>query len=514
MNIQRVKNVLAFSLLLLFNFAFWRESWGVNLVIFGLSLSSVLYFINNEETMLDFKLSMLVLGQLATAVSVLVFNSNISVIAYIVSVLLVCGVFIQKKFQSIYYLGFSVIANMFRNFPQFGKRSKEEKEKVPFIKRYNWIKISLIPISLTVLFYYLYRLANPAFNEWTKLFWANFAEYWEMIFEDYPLTRFLFIAVGGLIISSLVWAKPILAFIKSDEKELNDMSRDKKLKTYSKHGVRKARNVIRGLSQDLVNEYRIALLTFASLNVLLLIFNISDIYNVWLGKAYTVSGPHFSQMLHTGTTLLIFTILLSVGIVLFHFRGNLNFLRKRKLVKNLAMIWLFQNVILALGVMMRAYHYISYYGLTYKRIGVVVFTLLVVGGLFTVINKVRGSKTTYYLYRQNFAYSYIVLVLLSFFNWDVYIAKHNLTRIETHDIDTNFLLDLNERALFVLEDHKTAFEGKYYNKFFAGEYRGMSQIDVLNKRIRKFKKQQEKRTFWSWNYGDEKCLKELTEVSM
>ena len=390
---QRVKNGLSIFLLLLFNFAFWRESWGVNLVVFGLSLSSVLYFINKERTKIGFKLFLLIVGQLSTASSVLIFNSNVSVFAYIISVILVCGVFIQNNYQSIYYLGFSFIANMFRNFPQLGKRKREENERAPILKRYNWIKISFIPILLTVLFYYLYKLANPAFNEWTKLFWANFAEYWEMIFQDYPLTRFLFIILGGLIISSLVWNRPVKAFIKSDENELNEMRRDKKNKTYSKYSLRKYKTGILGLSQDLVNQYRIALLTFASLNALLLLFNVSDVYNVWMGKAYEISATHFSQMLHKGTYLLIFSILLSVGIVLFHFRGNLNFLKKRKLIKRLAVIWVFQNIILSLGVMMRAYHYISYYGLTYKRIGVVVFTLLVMGGLITVINKIRGKSS-------------------------------------------------------------------------------------------------------------------------
>ena len=65
------------------------------------------------------------------------------------------------------------------------------------------------------------------------------------------------------------------------------------------------------------------------------------------------------------------------------------------------MLWVVQNFILGISVFLRNYHYISFHGLAYKRIGVIVFLVLVLIGLVTLFVKLRERKSFFYLVRVN-----------------------------------------------------------------------------------------------------------------
>jgi hypothetical protein len=53
---------------------------------------------------------------------------------------------------------------------------------------------------------------------------------------------------------------------------------------------------------------------------------------------------------HEGTYLLILCILMAMGVLLWFFRGNLNFLPDNERLRWLAHLWLAQNAMLALSV--------------------------------------------------------------------------------------------------------------------------------------------------------------------
>src|SRR4029078_3225426 len=128
--------------------------------------------------------------------------------------------------------------------------------------------------------------------------------------------------------------------------------------------------------------------------------NCVDITYVWFGFTYN-NDINLSEYVHEGTGLLIFSILLAMVLLLFFFRGNLNFYKQNKWLRAGAYAWLLQNSILAVSVLFRDYYYIQHYGLAYKRIGVLIFLAMVLMGLITVFIKIQKRKTAYYLLRVN-----------------------------------------------------------------------------------------------------------------
>ena len=141
-----------------------------------------------------------------------------------------------------------------------------------------------------------------------------------------------------------------------------------------------------------------ALITLIALNALLLCVNLLDINVFFLER--NAMNSDYSSMLHKGTWILIFSIILSAIIVLYIFRKNLNFYPKNKSLKIATYIWICQNVLLTCSVLMRVYHYVIHHGLAYKRIGVVIFVSATLFGLATLIFKVKAKKNKY-LFTQN-----------------------------------------------------------------------------------------------------------------
>ena len=107
----------------------------------------------------------------------------------------------------------------------------------------------------------------------------------------------------------------------------------------------------------------------------------------------------YYEFVHEGTWLLVFSVFLSAAIALFFFKGNLNYFSKNKWLKRLTIVWIAQNLVMVISVMLRNYWYITYFGLAYKRIAVLFFLLLTMIGLITIIIKILNKKSSYYLWR-------------------------------------------------------------------------------------------------------------------
>jgi hypothetical protein len=109
-----------------------------------------------------------------------------------------------------------------------------------------------------------------------------------------------------------------------------------------------------------------ALISLLLLNGLLIVVNSIDIYYLWIYFEYT-PGLNLSDLTHQGAELLILSIVLAMVLVMFFFRGNLNFYRKNKWLKWCAYLWIIQNIVLVISVVIRDYHYITKLGFAYKR---------------------------------------------------------------------------------------------------------------------------------------------------
>lgn len=322
------------------------------------------------------------------------------------------------------------------------------------------IKYIVLPLLMIVIFCSLYSIANPIFNKYTRLITDNIGYFFNTIFNflfiDISLPKCLFILLGICITGGVVVG------IKSkllDEVELNENDQlTRKRRDKTKHSLfQDFRTLMAGNQAKkklaLKTENIVGTISFIALNLLLLFLNAIDVSTLWFNNAiYT--GKNFSAELHDGTNTLIFSIVIAMFIIVYFFSGNLNFYSKNKWIKLLAYIWIAQNVFLVLSVFHRDYNYIFYHGLTYKRIGVAVFATLSLIGLATVYIKVAKQKTVFFLYRVNSKIWYVLLVLLSFINWDVLIVNHNLVNASKIGIDVDHLMSLSDKTLPILQKNR------------------------------------------------------------
>jgi hypothetical protein len=236
-------------------------------------------------------------------------------------------------------------------------------------------------------------------------------------------------------------------------------------------------------------------------NALIMILNIIDISFVWIGFDSS-RVDNLAYFVHEGTYYLIFSILLSMTILLFYFRGNLNFYKNNYFLKFLAYLWIVQNGIMAISVMLRNYYYINYYyALSYKRIGVMIFLLLVFTGLITMFIKIYSKKTLFYLLKVNSTAAFIVMILIGSLSWDYHIAQFNLLNPDKVEIDAAYLFTLSDDVLPVLDENKNVIDRDI---MFREGFRRYIQNGVMELKYRKnrFIEKQAKYSWLSWNYAD------------
>ncbi|MGV3538427.1 MAG: DUF4173 domain-containing protein, partial [Rufibacter sp.] len=242
-------------------------------------------------------------------------------------------------------------------------------------------------------------------------------------------------------------------------------------------------------------EYRTGYLLLVLLNVLILVFNLSDSYYLTVGEL--PEEVSFSEYLHQGVNTLILSILMAIAVLLVLFRGNLNFYSKNKALKALAYLWLTQNVLLVAITLSKNTLYIMEFGLTYKRIGVYTYlTLTAIGLLFSYL-KIKNVQTNWYLFRKNAWAVYLVLVVASCINWDRLITTYNLTYSPRPD--KAYLLRLSDSNLSILYQHS-----QVPNSGFTS-----SQISQIAYWRKEFLYSQRNKDWQSWNYNDWRVAQEL-----
>jgi hypothetical protein len=252
---------------------------------------------------------------------------------------------------------------------------------------------------------------------------------------------------------------------------------------------------------------------FVLLNVLLVVVNATDIWYVWF-KFDFQSHRDLSQFVHEGTYLLIYSILLSMALVVFFFKGNLNFIKQSPTLKGWAFAWMVQNMVLTISVGFRNYYYIEYYALAYKRMGVVVFLLLVLIGLITILIKLKRNCSGYFLLRVNGWCMYVVFVFLSLIPWDQWILLYNLNAKHKAGFDVLFIDQLSDKTLPIVYSHLPIIQQEWA-KVHLDDPRYSECMDFdcfllqLKGRTEHYLWQHENLGWPSWNWADAQAVSAL-----
>jgi hypothetical protein len=512
MNIRNKASVLLLILLLVYNFSFWGEKIGLNLLIF-LFLSSITMILLNDENLKSRNVILSLLASLYSSAMVVVNNSGFSVTAAFFSFAIFMGFIHQPKLKTVFSALLTSMAdliifpyNVFIEIKYFAGRSK------PVRLIFRLAAIMLIPAIVFTVFYSIYAYSNPVFYDYSVTFWDTIWKYIHEIFVNYPVLRFFYIFFGLILITGFIYNRNISAFAELDGSFLDFLKRDKFFKTHSRSKPTPKRHLLfeavsyRFKPTTLKLETRIGIVLVVMTNALLLLLNYIDLNFTWLGFD-TAKVDNLAYHVHNGTYLLIFSIMLSMAILLYFFRGSQNFFSGSKFLRYGAYLWIAQNAFMALSVVLRNLYYIEYYyALSYKRIGVMIFILLTLTGLVTMLLKISQKRTTYWLLKVNSTAAFCALLLMASFSWDKTIAEFNLSNPDKNKIDLEYLFRLSDDVLPVLDKNKDVINRPYleYGFMFSDELNGLA---VYKSKVNRFIREQQRYSWLSWNLPDSETMR-------
>lgn len=445
---------------ILFNYLFWMEEHGINLLLYSIFLLIILLVdkeIPKSKNMLIVSACHLFAGLLV------VFNqSELTIIAWYISLAIFIGVVHAQQLRSIFAAFLVAIIqmvtapfNLFKKIinTRFGKLSIK-----PLLKP---IKYIIIPFFVLLVFSGLYSAASPVFAKYLGEGVTAILDLLEKVFyfffSDVSFARLMHTIFGILLTAGI-----IISFANKDvekaemtlqEKLLRKRKNNKKVSFISELSQLFLGNLLKR-KMALKTEYIIGIISFVALNLLLLALNSIDFTTLWIGNVSSFDDTYLSTQLHEGANSLIFSIMMAMLVILYFFSGNLNFFSKNKTLKILAYAWIIQNTFLVFSVLIRDYHYISLSGLTYKRIGVLVFLTLCLIGLFTVYIKVAQQKTLFFLVKVNGQIWYILLLVFGIVNWDVFIVNYNINNRDKIALDLDHLMEMSDKTLPIIDKNR------------------------------------------------------------
>lgn len=408
---------------LLFSTLFHKQGIGLNLSIFSVLTIIVMFFYNKAAFKQKSTIAYSVL-YLVTAIAVFIYNNSLSIIANTVAFFTLVGQ-ISNQNTSIYvnWLNglYSILAGFFhRNF-----NADEHKEEVVSKRDIDYLhlfKIIGIPLIVVIIFISLYKNGNPVFNELINGIDFSFINF-----------QWILVALCGYYLLSNI-SEPVIV----DPATTIDTQTENDLTQQGETNI-----------DDLKKEHQFGFILITALNVLIILFLITDI--TYLLTSTDLRASSFSNQVHSGIYALISSIVIAIVIILYFFRGNLNFYTKNKNLKRVAYLWIALNALLVVSIVIKDAQYIYYFGLTYKRIGVLIYLLLTVIGLITTSIKVKNIKNFWYLFRINTLTAFTILVVSCTINWDSYITIYNLNYSQS--MDFKYLIELSENNTFILKNY-------------------------------------------------------------
>ncbi|MEE9408911.1 MAG: DUF4173 domain-containing protein [Polaribacter sp.] len=424
---------------LLFSILFYSQNIGVNLLLFTI-LTIVILAIKNPKPFKNKGNNLKVLGYLITGITVFIYKSDLSIIANIIAFFTFIGSLSEQK-SSIYIQWingiYTTVVSYFSIYfdtlnSEVEKVKKEKKEKINYG---YWLKIVGIPAIVIIIFINLYRVGNPVFDELITNIDLSFINFQWLLFT--ALGYYLFYNISNPIQIEPVTSIDINTGNNLEKSSLEYIS-PKKLKS----------------------EKQLAIVLMILLNTLIVLFLITDI--VHLSELHNMVASQLSAQVHNGVNALIFSNLLAIVIILYFFRGNLNFFEENKDLKIITFVWIFLNLSVVIITVIKNIEYIVSFGLTYKRVGVIFFLIATSIGLITTFIKVSKIKNLWFLFRKNTQIAFVILIMSSTINWDKIITYYNVNNAD--QMDLNYLINLSDNNTFILKDYAEKNEINVTNK--------------------------------------------------
>lgn len=446
---------LVATLVILSDYLFWHESAGLNVLVYLLLLvgAHLLLLPRHAPVRRTASFRAVVAGCLLSGGLVAWYGSSTAVLAALASGLLLVGLVNQPQLRLLGYAALTAAAGV---LPAVGAvlGSIRAPRQVRRRLRRGWFygRMLGLPLATLLVFQSLFALANPRYAALSAQFWNVLGEWLGRLFDAILVPHLLFLLLCGVGAAGALVVVPV-HFFGDHESHFGEFVRRQRDRVASLAVRRPNFTPTTRRLLDLRKEWLAAVVSFGLLNSLLLVVNVVDINWIWLGFE-PVPGFDLTQFVHEGTYVLIFSILLAAGIMLWFFRRNLNFYQPGlPLLRWGATLWVLQNLVLAISVGLRNYYYIVYTGLAYKRIGVYGFLLLTLFGLGTVLLKIWQRRSAFHLVRLNSWATYVLLLALAAGNWEIWIAEYNL-QAGFSRIDIGFLLAMPPRVLPVLAERQ------------------------------------------------------------
>jgi len=250
---------------------------------------------------------------------------------------------------------------------------------------------AIIPVSLTLLFVFLFAQANPIIAQ------ALAAIDWALPIRLLSVWRWLFWFITGII----VWALLRPRFMLSN-----------------------ASTPSTGINLDRWLNQQTLILSLLLFNSLFALQNTLDILFLWSGEALP-NGLTYSEYAHGGAYPLFVTSVVTAIYVLLTFNEQQPHYQT-ELAKKLVFAWLAQNIFLLMSAINRLLHYIEVYSLTYLRIIALLGMALTAIGMVLIFARIYKNRSNRWLINSNALAIAAILYIACFVNMDSIIANYNV----------------------------------------------------------------------------------------
>jgi len=445
-----------------YSFLFYQQNAGINFLLFNIVLLVVLIF-KNVNLLKSKKWIWSAFMCLISSMAIFLHSSSLSIIANVVSLLLLSAVSFNIVTSSLFSFAFScysVLSSIVFIIIDSIKRSQPTENEQTTKKSYK-ILATVMVLLLSILFFNMYKSSNPLFAENTK--WINF---------DFMSISWIFFTLSGFLLMYAFLYHRVITPIENWENSLPLLNAEaEQNEQYQKR---------------FETERYAGLLLFVVLNVMLLILNIGDVQALYFKGGLPKNVTH-SDFVHSGVGIIILSIIIATSLMMYLFRSEFASIKHNKALIGFAYLWIIQNVVMLSSTAFRNQIYIHDFNFTYKRIGVYVWLVLAAFGLCVLFYKLYKKQSNWFLIRTNVAIWFSVLVLSSVVNWDKLITNYNIQNKSLSQVDFHYLFSLSDANLpellavsqredfnlaeYKLKNYTGTFESRYYKETFAQQLR-------------------------------------------